>query len=241
MVTARMVHVLPLVMVLAMLASRAAAADVAVVEAITSGTEFNLKDGTTVRLAGVRVSSGLQAKAQAALEDLALGREVRLVDASTDRWGRQSAQVERADGVWLQGALLAHGLALVQPDSGARLARMREIERTARESGQGVWSGAGPIADAHHPDRLEPGFAIVRGEVQELARTRYAVYLNFGEPWWQDFTLKIGTGAPEQRFEQAGQSLERLIGRTIEARGFVVEAGGPLIELRHPDQIEVLP
>jgi hypothetical protein len=41
--------------------------------------------------------------------------------------------------------------------------------------------------------------------------------------------------------ELAGIDLAGLAGRTIEVRGVVLEAGGPLIELSHPEQMQVVP
>ena len=39
----------------------------------------------------------------------------------------------------------------------------------------------------------------------------------------------------------AGLDLASLPGREIEIRGVVLEAGGPLIELSHPEQMQLLP
>jgi hypothetical protein len=39
----------------------------------------------------------------------------------------------------------------------------------------------------------------------------------------------------------AGIEFEGLAGRLVEVRGVVLEAGGPLIELSHLEQLQVLP
>lgn len=211
------------------------------VEAVLSGLDLRLEDGRTLRLAGIRTPKAVEGPARDALTVLVLDQRIRLFPEHPpiDRWGRLVAEVERTDGRSLQGALLERGLAVVEP--GPEFSDPEHLfaaERVARAAGQGVWS-TGLVLPAD-PARLQPGFAIVRGDVRQLARTRSAAYLNFDEPWWSDFTLKVGTAAIERAFEAAGWPLEALVGRTVEVRGFIVEAGGPLIELFQPDQLEVV-
>jgi micrococcal nuclease len=75
--------------------------------------------------------------------------------------------------------------------------------------------------------------------VQRVAPTERYVYLNFGADWRADFTVRA------QRADLAGAlaglDLAALAGRMVEVRGVVLEAGGPLIELSHAEQIQVLP
>jgi len=212
------------------------------VATVLAGSELRLADGQIVRLAGIRVPEAVGPAARQMLRTLlqAAGVRLRPDDPPVDRWGRLVAGVELADGRSLQAALLEQGLAVVEPGPDVLdLARLQARERAARAAGQGIWARADAVLPAD-PARLAPGFAIVRGEVRKLARTRSAVYLNFGEPWWADFTLKIGAPEIEQAFAARGLALDRLPGRTVEARGFIVEAGGPLIELFQPDQLEVV-
>jgi micrococcal nuclease len=166
------------------------------------------------------------------LARLADGRTVRLV-----------AHIERADGVWLQGALLERGLAQVQtrPGETARADEMLAIERKARAARRGLW--AEPAFMAQDPTALAASagrFRIVRGRVLRVAPTERYVYLNFGADWRSDFTLRI---APDLADSLAGSGLDLagLAGRMVEVRGVVLDAAGPLIELSHPEQIQILP
>lgn len=218
---------------------------------VPSGNLLELDDGRLVRLAGIRLPAkggawqGLAAQAQAALAGLAEGREVRLEPKAPtgDRHGRLAAQVWRDDGLWLQGALLEEGLVQVQtrPGEVTLAAEMMAREQAARSEGAGGWADGlfGP-RPAHQVAPLVGSFQIVRGRVVRVAPTERYIYLNFGADWRRDFTLRVARTS-ERSFRDAGIELERLGGRDVEVRGYVLEAGGPLIELSHPEQLRVRP
>jgi micrococcal nuclease len=228
---------------------------------VLSGERLQLEDGRTVRLAGIRVPGassddrqsgddaalpGVAAKAREALIRLLAGQPVRLSLAAAryDRYGELAAQVERADGLWLQGALLERGLAQVQTRPGEieRAALMRERERAARAAGRGLW--ADPALAPRSAERVADAigsFQIVQGRVRRVGATDDFVYLNFGPDWRRDFTLRVRRADLKDGFAHSGIDVLALEGRRVEVRGFVLEAGGPLIELSHPEQIEVLP
>ena len=223
---------------------------VAVAGAI-AGAELELDDGRRVRLAGLRVPSaptaatGVADGARALLGDLIDGAAVRLgtTAAPYDRYGRLIAQVERSDGLWLQGALLERGLAQVwpRPNEAARAPEMLALERTARAARRGLWAQPrfAPRAAEGLDDELG-SFQIVRGRVREVSPSGAFVYLNFGRDWWSDFTLRVAREL-EDAFAHSGRALSSLAGRRVEARGIVLQAGGPLIELSHPEQLQLLP
>jgi endonuclease YncB( thermonuclease family) len=217
---------------------------------VPSGNLLELDDGRLVRLAGIRLPTegarawqGLAAQAQAALAGLAEGRAVRLEPATPvdDRHGRLVAQLWRDDGLWLQGALLEQGLVQVQtrPGEVTLAAEMMAREEAARNAGAGVWAHDlfGP-RPAHQVARLIGSFQIVRGRVVRVAPTDRYIYLNFGADWRSDFTLRV-LRSDARGFREAGIKLEQLGGRDVEVRGYVLEAGGPLIELSHPEQVRL--
>jgi micrococcal nuclease len=215
---------------------------------VLAGNRVGLADGRTVRLAALRLpagNAGLAEQARAKLTHLLTGHAVRLgtTAAPIDRYGDLVAQVERDDGQWLQGALLEQGLAQVQtgPDESARAATMLALERSARERRLGLWAdpALGPRDAARLADAIG-SFQIVQGRVRRVARAGDYIYLNFGADWRSDFTIRV-LAEIEDRFEQAGLYLGKLAGRRIEVRGFVLDAGGPLIELSGPEQIQILP
>ena len=83
------------------------------------------------------------------------------------------------------------------------------------------------------------GFELVEGRVRDVTTVRGRTYINFGDDWKSDFTLSV---APKVRrlFEREGYVLENLEGLTIRARGWIKSYNGPMIELTHPEQIEII-
>jgi micrococcal nuclease len=241
----------PIALFLALLVAPAAYAQgddgtVTVARAL-SGNLLELDDGRLVRLAGTRLPAGAAAqdlaRAEAALAGLVERRAVRLelADPARDRHGRLVAQLWRHDGLWLQGALLEQGLVQVQtrPGETALAADMAAREQAARSTRTGIWAHGrlGP-RPAHQVGALVGSFQIVQGHVLRVEPTERYIYLNFGRDWRFDFTLRVArSSAPS--FREVGIDLEQLEGQDVEVRGYVLEAGGPLIELSHPEQIRI--
>jgi micrococcal nuclease len=211
----------------------------------TGPQELRLAGGRTVRLAGIWVDPADGEAALAALAgwlDGAAAVELGAEPARADRHGRLRAQARTRDGNWLQGELVRRGLAVAAPApdvADGDVARLLALERGGRLAALSVWAGgavgpwpAGRVA-------AERGrYVLVSGRVREVARVQDQVYLNFGEDWRSDFTLRV-EARRARAFAKAGLDLERLAGRNLVARGHLFETGGPMIELVHPAQIEV--
>lgn len=227
--------------------------------AALDGDTLLLADGRTVRLAGIAAPKPppgegppgredgrrwpLAEAATAALAELAVGRELRLPGrAPLDRHGRILAQLERTDGVWLQGELLRRGLARVatRPDARDRAADMLAAETAARRAGLGLWATAAFAVRSADPQALRGdrySVQVVEGRVERAAKVRGTVYLNFGADWRTDVTARID-GAALKRFAAAGLdplSLERSV---VRIRGWIGDYNGPMIDLTHPEQVE---
>ena len=121
---------------------------------VTDGDTLTLDDGTVVRLVGIQAPKlplgrpGFEAwpladEARAALEELGLGRRVTMYYGGrrSDRYGRSLAHLYRDDGLWLQGEMLALGLARVYSfsDNRASVPEMLAREAAARAAGLGIW------------------------------------------------------------------------------------------------------
>ena len=188
------------------------------------------------------------------LAELALGHPVRLSfeGLPLDRYRRYIAHVhvERdhhhawspEPGIWLQGAMLARGMARVRSlaDNRSRVAEMLAIEVDARAAARGIW--AHPfyrIRSATEAGADIDSFQIVEGVVRDRARVRDRIYLNFGRDWRTDFTVAIDTRLLPI-FEESGLDPMTLKSRRIRVRGWIEARNGPLIEATHPEQIEVL-
>ncbi len=160
----------------------------------------------------------------------------------TDRHGRLLAHLFDLTGRWIQGGLLARGMARVYSfaDNRARISDMLAIERRARAAKRGIWGHPHYRVIAHlEADRFLDSFQLVEGTVVRGAQVRGRGYLNFGEDWRRDFTIFISRRA-RKRFERAGLDPESYSGKRVRVRGWIKSYNGPMIEATHPEQIEVL-
>jgi hypothetical protein len=145
----------------------------------------------------------------------------------------------------VQEALIRDGLAMVYSFADNRdcVRELQRAERTAREAEAGLWEqGVFRVRDAADLDSLDGllySFQIVEGRVEDVAESRGRIYLNFGEDWRTDFTATI---APSDRdsFSGSGIQLTDLEGRAIRVRGWLERRNGPMIDVTHPEQIELV-
>jgi endonuclease YncB( thermonuclease family) len=225
------------------------------VVAVIDGDTLRLADGREVRLVGVQAPKlplgrpdfptwPLADGAKAALERLTEGQTLKLFagGATTDRHGRTLAQLERSDGLWIQAALVQVGLARVYsfPDNRALVAELLAYERDARAAARGIW--ADPFYRVRDPTELgkaTDSFQLVEGRVMTAAKPQSRLYLNFGADWKTDFTVAIDAQAL-RLFKAAGLDPMTWEGRRLRVRGWIKSFNGPLIDVTHPEQIEVL-
>jgi len=227
----------------------------AVVAEVIDGDTVVLADGRQVRLVGIQAPKlplgrpdfapwPLADKAKAALAEIALGRSVELGFGGRrmDRHGRWLAHLLAPGGLWVQGELLTRGLARVYSfaDNRALAAEMLALEDAARDAGRGIW--ADPFYRVRAPEEADAetdSFQLVEGRVLSAVVVRGRGYLNFGLDWRSDFTLAID---PQSRrlFEAEGRAIESYTGLRVRARGWLKSFNGPMIEITHPEQIEVL-
>lgn len=226
------------------------------VSAVIDGDTVALDDGRQVRLVGIQAPKlplgrtnfkpwPLAEEAKTALARLVAGKSVRLLkgEAVEDRHGRVLAHLERReDGLWAQGEMLRLGLARVYTfaDNRKAAADMLAIEAEARAARRGLWADLYyAIRDAATVGRHLDGFEIVEARIQSMAKVKGRIYLNFGDDWRRDFTVKI-----ERRnvklFDRASRDLTQWAGKRIRVRGWVTWQNGPMIEATHPEQITLL-
>lgn len=226
------------------------------VAAVTDGATLLLEDGRSLRLAGIEPAAPpmgaepgdpwpLAEAARQALAELAVGQRLTVRgEARTDRHGRLLAQLVRGDGLWLQGELLARGLARVhtRPDARTLAGEMLAAEAGARAAGRGIWRTRAYAVRPADPDALRrdrDSFQIVEGRVLRVSKAGGDAYLDFGEDWRTDVTVHIGRTAL-RAFVAAGIDPLSYEGRVVRVRGWVGLRAGPLIEATHPEQIERL-
>ncbi len=225
-----------------------------VVEVI-DGDTLVLEDGRQVRLVGIQAPKlplgrvGFKAwplaeAAHSALSALTLGRDVRLAYGGrrVDRHGRSLAHLFDADGGWIQGRMLEAGMARVYgfADNRALLPDMLALERRARDARRGIWRH--PFYGVRSPDEAAGrigGFELVEGRVLSASVVRGRGYLNFGEDWKTDFTVTLAP-AVRRRFEAEGIDIAAYEGRLLRVRGWIKSFNGPMIEVTHAEQLELV-
>lgn len=160
-------------------------------------------------------------------------------ESEHDRWGTPLVILRDRDGVSLQRHLLRAGMALCRPDLGEGCAtEWRKAELEAREQRLGLWDGSAPIP-AKRARKGAGQYALISGLVLHAERTRRYVYLNFGEVWKEDFTIRVAS-KDAKRMAKNGLDLLTLEGRVVEVRGVVFEEGGPMIEIRDEGALEIV-
>jgi micrococcal nuclease len=228
------------------------------VHSIVDGDTLVLKDGVEVRLVGLQAPklplgrTGFRAwplaeEAKAALEELALGKTLRLSYGGLriDRHGRLLAHLHDADGRWIQGEMLARGMARVYSfaDNRARVPEMLALETAARAQRRGIWAHPFYRIRGTDPDELKRDigtFQLVEGIVLSAAVVRNRGYLNFGPDWKTDFTITISP-RDMRRFRAEDMAIDGLKGHRVRVRGWIGSHNGPVIDATHPEQIELLP
>ena len=227
----------------------------AVVDGDTVVLETAVMGARQIRLVGIQAPKlplgrknfptwPLAEESKKALQNLALGKTVRLSfgGSDKDRYGRLLAHLHRPDGTWVQGEMLKKGMARVYsfPDNRALVGPMLAREAEARAARRGIWGLR--FYAVRTPQELSSWigtFQLVEGKVLKAAHIKGRVYLNFGDDWKTDFTVTIG--APARRmFRKAGTDPLSLEGKRIRVRGWLKRYNGPMIEATHPEQIEIV-
>lgn len=218
------------------------------VASVIDGDTLALDDGRRIRLVGIqaleidrtdqRLTDPLAFAARDALIDLVAGQEITLAYSENprDRFGRVLAHVFLADGTWVQQALLDAGLVHVYSFADNRVAvpQLLGFERAARAARRGLWQTRQAI-DHRVAGAAVGSYAWVEGTVAATAVVRGRGFLNFGENFRTDFTISVSPGD----LSLFG-SLGDYRGRRVRVRGWLQSFNGPMIEVTHPEQIEVL-
>lgn len=198
------------------------------VQRVVDGDTLRLSDGRSVRMIGLNTPElGKNGRSDEPFAVVARKRLEALVAASDgqvgllpgkegkDHYGRTLAHVYGADGANLEAQMLAEGLGFqvaVAPNVDL-VACQQAAETSARQAGLGVWRQS-PVLKAEQISTS--GFAVLSGRVSKVQRNRGGVWIELQD----SVVLRV---APNLlgRFDAA--LLERLEGKQIEARGWVLD------------------
>jgi micrococcal nuclease len=183
------------------------------------------------------------------LTDMLDDHDVTLYQTGKADWGRSNrmghelAHVERSsDKAWVQGTLLALGLARVRTSqrNPEMSEQMYKLENAARAEKLGIWADARfKVLTPEEAGANMHTFQIVEGKIESVSLKSNRLYLNFGKDWKSDFTVSI---APRDKrlFSQANMDPMSWNNKTIRARGWVRSYNGPYMEIDHPQAIELI-
>lgn len=226
------------------------------VQRVVDGDTLRLSDGRSVRMIGLntpelgkkgRADEPFAVTARKRLEALVAASDGQLAllpgKESKDSYGRTLAHLYGADGANLEAQMLAEGLGFqvaVAPNVDLVICQ-QTAERSARQAGLGVWRQS-PVLKAEQI--TTSGFAVLSGRVSKVQRNRGGVWIELQD----SVVLRVAPNVLGQ-FDVA--ALERLKGKQIEARGWVVDRsrrgglkdGQPrwLLTLTHPAMLQAAP
>ena len=142
----------------------------------------------------------------------------------------------------LEEELVASGIAIVYPNNNiTNNIKLLALEKSARTKNIGVWNiDKYKIKEADGIDgKYIESFQLVKGKVIDLTLKNRNLYLNFGDNWKNDFTVKIPTNYL-RLFNQADMFPKEWINKHIIVRGWLEEYNGPMITVTHYSQIQLL-
>ena len=226
------------------------------VSAVIDPLTLQLDDKRTIQLEGIEFPDfnpnqpgQYSITAIGILKDMLESKTVNIYQTKKDNWGRvnrmghELAHVARkTDNAWVQGSLLALGLARVMTDqrNPEKADQMYAVERAARAEKIGIWGDpAYKIITPEEAAKYKGSVQIVEGRIRSAAIRQNRIYLNFGDDWRTDFTVSITS---ENRREFSKQNVDPLQwdGKNARVRGWIGDYNGPFIEIDHPQRIELL-
>ena len=216
------------------------------VEAVTREGDLVLKAAGPVGLQGVRMPEEEPLREAVRARHAALaGLDVRRAgEGPADRWGRRAVRLQAEDRD-VAAALIAEGLALVDPRSGEPgcVVALLALEDAARKRGLGLWAGDRykpiPVAETARLQERIGRFTLVEGRIRSVGERQQQTFLNFSSAWSTDFTISIPKRTWTRLLER-GLTAASLTGRQVRARGVIEARQGPLLTLHVPEMLEVV-
>lgn len=217
--------------------------DTGVAEKIIRTDIILLDSGKSYKLENIRIPPDKTAAAAEALDNLILARKIWIYSAhkpaAADRYSLPLVHIRREDGIWIQSYLVSQGLAWAfsTETSGKTVSALKQAEAQAREKHLGFWSD--PAYAVKTPDNVQNfmnSFQIVQGKAVNVSVRKNYTYINFGLDWKTDFTINIRNNV----WRTFGADPQTWTGKTVRVRGWVESRNGPMINLTHPEQMEIL-
>ena len=216
---------------------------------VYDGDTVRLTDGRRIRLIGINTpeteKEGIPAEpyakeAKSRLEGILAGADIKLLPGrqSYDRYKRNLAYLF-ADGALVSEMLIEEGLGhyVAIPPNTRFLGCLSDAEAIARKKGEALWSE--PVRDVAALHSGESGFRLLRGRVAAVKTIKTGYILEIES----QLAIKIS----KETSLLFDQSLEKLLGREVEVRGWIrpKSAKAPkhylpwFMQLTHPAQLRI--
>jgi hypothetical protein len=217
-----------------------------------------LDNNKRYKLDNIRVPPFEDAAAVKGLKHAWLDRKVNIYTyrnnsgETLDRYGVPLAHVvsDDASDVWMQAYMVSEGLAWAFSSETSRgmVPPLKKMEIDARTQQKGFWKN--PVYAIKTPADAKAfinSFQLVEGTILDTSIKREYVFFNFGQDWKTDFTIRL----PKKAWNQISLALVdkkfnafdavAWVNRRVRVRGWIEDSNGPLIEVTHLEQIDILP
>ncbi len=230
---------------------------------ILKSTVIELENNKAYALDNIRIPIYYQQDAKEALKKLLLNKKVSVYTYPEDskykdldesknkkkgiknRQGLQRTHVIREEGnVWVQDFLISNGLswAFSTIDSQKSMPTLKKLEYVARKNDMGFWGAH--LYRVKNPREIKDyinSYQIVEGYVLNVTKRRKSIYINFGNNWRTDFTIVFRKDSQKPFIKKYKKfDLANLKNLRVKIRGWIEESNGPMIELTHPEQMDIM-
>ena len=116
---------------------------------------------------------------------------------------------------------------------------MIAAERIARRQVSGMWADA--FYEVRVPEdlgRMIDTFQVVSGRAVSTALVRGRGYINYGDDWRVDYTASLAPKVLRQ-YPELSDALAGYEGKKVQVRGWIKRYNGPMVEITHPEHIEL--
>lgn len=209
-------------------------------KSVTSANTVQMDDGNEYIITYIYVPENTSKKVTSQVKKLLFGKILTLhkyIDAKKDRYGRLPIVITYAakggDIASIQEDLISMKLVkLYIEDEGLDFIKyLKKIDNSTNQP---------PVStnDAH---KYIGDYAVFEGEITAFKETKKSVYLNFGKDWKTDFTLRF-----DKKYWQMVkdryyvEKIDEIVGLTIRSRGFVENYYGPMINIDHAEQMDII-
>ncbi len=225
--------------------------DVGTVTEIIKSDLIKLDNQKIYRLDNIRIPVHYDAHALDYLDENVLNKRVgifssrRTVQGRRDRLGNTVVHAVLDDGTWIQADLVKRGLSWAySTETNRDLAQpLYKLENSARLAKLGFWADpAYAVRDKTTVQGKQNSFQVVEDTVLNIGSNSGRYFLNFDASYKTDFTIEASGDLLNDKFIVDGKLIppDRWRGLRVRIHGWVENKNGPMIELTHPEQIEII-